>query len=149
MKNWGVSGNTILDTRKGYMKIDDLIGSDNQWILFHNSKENVNVYRKANNIRVCGKYGIVEIELIEGNKFRVADESKFYLKNDESIELIEAKDIKKDNMIFGSKYYYKVKEVYSKVKETIYNLDIPDIHNFFIFDENYLGNFTGILIKCN
>ena len=149
MKNLGIVGNTVLDTREGYRKIEDLVGFDNQWILFHNFNNDTNTYRKVDNIWMDGKGDIIEIELNEGNKFKIAVDNKLYLKNNELVELISAKNIKKGDMIFGSKYYYKVKEVCSRIKEIVFNLGIPNIHNFLIFDEKYLEDFTGILIKCN
>ena len=147
MKTSGIFGGSIVDTTEGSKKIKELIGRDDVWLLCRDFKNGANIFRKAYDIHLNGKkYPTMEIELTDNSKFKISTNEEFYLKSE---KLVKAKNIKSSNMIFGFKYHHRVKKVNNGSLENIYNLTIPNIHNFFIFNINYIGDSTGILISSN
>jgi ribonucleoside-diphosphate reductase alpha chain len=61
--------------------------------------------------------------------------------------VVEAKDLNRNVLLKGSDYYHRFKVVYNTGRhEDVYDMTIPDVHNYYIASRNHLGTYVEILV---
>ena len=141
-----ITEDSIINTTEGYKSIKELVGRDDIWVMTHLFNGNINIYRKAYDIKKTRKNEkIITIEMTDNSRFSTTLDHEFYLENEQKVK---AKDLNVNEMLFGFSQYHRIKKIiYEEIKEDVYNLTIPELHNYFILDKNYLGEYTGVLVK--
>ena len=139
----GVTEDALIHTKEGYISIRDLINEDHKTVSLNQTRDFFHHYENEI-VKVGDNIRIVNLVLTDYGSFKMTPNTVIYMKKG---DCKQAKDITPQDILYGMPYYHKLKYIMKEGNADIYNLKMSCIHNLFIWDKNYLGDYTGILIK--
>ena len=138
----GITEDNLVHTADGYISIKDLLDGNYKIICQDKTRYFFDDY--ANELVKMGdNVRVINLVLTDYGSFKMTPDTQVYLKEG---NCKQAKDLTSQDMLFGMPYYHRLKYIMKGGNADIYNLKRKYTHNFYIWDKNYLGDYTGILI---
>ncbi len=121
-----VSGDSIVKTKKGNIKIKDLIGKTGK-VLGYNKKKKKFVLEDFENVAITGKRKTIEIYLSNKKKLILTGDHPVMLKNG---KYQNAGALKVGDKLMSLNQYCEIVKIEKGKKINVYNMEVKNIHNF-------------------
>ena len=134
-----VAGTKVL-TNKGYKDIDKIIVGD--IVLSYNENTKENEYKKV--LEVFNHKNVndnIYSLTINNTVIEASSEHPFYVKADDELKLVEAKDLKIGDIVINSDgNYYPITQIVvnEMMSGNLYNIKVEDNHNYYVSSSNIL-----------